>query len=121
METTRSQGTVTMNQPTLTNIKLQPCCKRSLEEIRRKIQLGKVLQVTLGSAPLLQVLANDKAMDSIHAVYSTDWNLLAEAVKSVDIIVKSSIQRICADECLYNHTGGQLHEFWKAMYYHFTP
>jgi len=95
-------------------IKLQDCCKKSLEEIRRKTELGKLLKGVVGTSPLLTLLGSGP-IDATFTIASTDWSLVTEATKSVDVIVANRCKQIAQLEALIEHGSGDLHHFWRNI------
>ena len=113
-----AKSTSTIKSPGTINVKLEPCCKRALEQIRDKQQLGSLLQKMLGVSPLLLILGGNPPEGAV-TIFGTDWGLLAKAVKGVPVIVKNRCQQIAGFERL-KHPGGQLNRFWTAMYNSFN-
>ena len=98
----------------MTEYKLQPCCIRALEDIRRKQDMGKLLQGVLAATPFALLLGSGP-IETTFSVTTTDWNTWAQAVGAVPAIVKNRIQLIAGLEVL-NHPGGPLNEFWRNIY-----
>lgn len=106
--------------PDIGHLVFAPCCKKSLQEIQRLTNMGRMLQNVLAASPLIEVLTSTKSYEALYSVQNTDWVVLAEAIKSVPAITRHQIQLVTMDEWLYRHPGGHLNSYWKAMHEHFS-
>lgn len=94
-------------------VPFERCCLESLEEIRVKHEVGKLLQSTLAGSPLA-ILAG-RFIPGALTITTLDWELLARALVSVPSIVKNRCRLISASEAL-KHPGGPLNKFWMGLY-----
>ena len=93
---------------------LQPCCKRSLKQIRDKKEIARVLSAALAASPFVLLMSGSPPSGLI-TVSSTDWSLLARAIKGIPAIAKERCQTIAGFEAI-KHPGGPLHMFWQGLY-----
>jgi hypothetical protein len=100
--------------PGFENLKLQSCCRKSLQEIDEKIRAGKMLHVFVTAAPFITVLGSNP-LGILLTIASADWDKLVAATQSITPIVRSRCLTIAEMELL-NHPGGQLQRFWQAMF-----
>lgn len=67
-------------KPTIRNLILQPCCKRTLQDIANYRQTRDELTTLLGGTPFaLIVVANAD---------SNDWDIWMEAMKGIPVYIK---------------------------------
>ena len=107
-------------KPNLTNVILEPCCKRSINDINRILWSGKWLQKIIlpGAFVLLFVSPTDRvgrggAVTTIASISQTDWNLLVQATMAVPVFIKKQCWTVCCLEIL-NHQGN-LKKFWESL------
>ncbi len=73
-------------------VSLSADSKKTLKDIAHKIKLGQMLKPILVGGTLFNALVSDKAIPVMFNVTSTDWGTLAQATKSVNAIVRRSVQ-----------------------------
>ncbi len=94
-------------KPTIRNLILQPCCKRTLQDIENNKQTGDSLSRLLGASPfILNVTVN---------VDSNDWDVWMLAMKGVPVFVKGECRKLVQFERI-KHAGGDLNKFWQTLY-----
>lgn len=98
----------------LQSLRLKPCCFDALKQIQQKQETGKVLQALLTGSPFIILLGSNPA-DALFNISTTDWDMLAKAVRVVPGLVRSRCQDIATLEYM-NHPGGPLKDFWEGMY-----
>jgi len=98
----------------LDGVALSPGSKKTLKEIADKLKFGKMLKPILAGGTLFNALASDKAIPAMFNVTSTDWSTLLQSMKSVNTIVKRSVQTEIEMKIL--STSGKENMFWKNMY-----
>lgn len=108
-----------MDAPSIENVKLEPCCVAALEDIRGKIDAGKLLQPFLGAGMFITLMAGrGKFVSDANTAYNvatTNWTVFAQAVASVPDIVKNRCQQVCDLEAIKHHNSGPLYKFWRSM------
>lgn len=107
-------------KPNLTNVILEPCCQRSIDDINRILRSGKWLQKIIlpGAFALLFVSPSDRlsrgaGITTIASITQTDWNLLVQATMAVPVFIRKQCWTVCFLEVL-NHQGN-LKKFWKSI------
>ncbi len=105
-------------KPNLTSVILEPCCKRTLDDIRYRLKMADLLQK--GLLPLVFVsvfigpAGKGSALTTINSIYQTDWAALAGATALIPEIARYPVKLEAAREVL-KHTGN-LHNFWQGIY-----
>ncbi len=100
-------------KPTLQGLCLKPCCRKALRDIDDKTEMGQLLRAILPTSALVTMLGSNP-LEVLYTVFSTDWDGLVEATRSVPEIVRSSCLKVAEFEYL-DHPAGALNHFWDAM------
>ena len=99
-------------KPEFQGLKLPPCCLKNQELINITLRDLKILMNILGASPFIVLIQNpaDSALD----VTTRDWDLWGQAVKAIPKIKRAECKKI-AELHLFDHPGGALNKYWKAM------
>jgi hypothetical protein len=102
---------------TLHGVQLQPCCIRTIERIRSRVELSQALRYGAPASIFAQMFIGLPKSDiaTLYSVSTTDWKLLAEVIISIGTITKRAILNDAALE-MVNHPTGQLGDFWMGVY-----
>jgi hypothetical protein len=92
---------------------LPDCCKEALRTIDRMISSGRALRALLGTAPFITLVGEHPAHGAIQAL-TANGDLCAQAVMSVDPIVKSRVSTVITLHLL-EHQNTPEEEFWRRM------
>lgn len=95
------------------SVKLEPCCKEVLKNIRDRQEAGEHLQRFLVAGPFAQIFGVHP-LYGLFVIASTDWDLLAEAVNTVPKIVRSRCYDVATLHS-FEHPGGDLNYFWVQL------
>ncbi len=100
-------------KPQLTNVQLRHCCQKTLDYIGKIKTLGEVLKPLLLSNTLLGIFSNPP--QQAISVFTTDWDALAQAVISVNPIVKSECHKVAYLHQIDHATDDKLFQFWGGI------
>jgi len=100
-------------RPSISGLKLQPCCVKALKEIDEKTRAAHQLRIVLGASPFAIMFGANPA-DALFTILSTDWDGLGRATKAISPILRNRCQTIAGLHSL-DHRGGELNRFWVAM------
>jgi hypothetical protein len=105
------------NYKTLHGVQLQPCCIKTVKIINGRIKRANTLQIAMPACIFVQMFLgpSKSEISTLYSVSSTDWGLLAEAIRSINTIVKRAVLNDAAGE-MVNHPSGQLGDFWTGIY-----
>jgi hypothetical protein len=93
-------------------VQLLPCCQKSMQDIRDRLQLGAILRGVAATSGLLNLLGS-APLDTFVSVTTTDWSMFAKAAKAN--VAKGYCKLIAFDE-VQKHPGGSLNAFWERVY-----
>jgi len=105
------------NFKTLHGVELQPCCIKTVSIINERIKKSNALQIIAPACIFAQMFIGPPKSEiaTLYSVSSSDWNLLAEMVKGIEAAAN---RRVAEDALLetFNHSSGQLGDFWMGIY-----
>ncbi len=103
-----------MECPNIGNIKFSTTSIDAIEDIRRRAALSEKLVKFIGAAHVLNIFFGNGMLEATYSLYSTDFELMADGMKSVQIIVRGRIIRI-AEETYLMVSDHKEKQFWRAV------
>ncbi len=93
------------------------CCRRALGEIRRILESGRALHRILVVSPFVGLLgmAQGPSPVELYSLATTDWELWAQAVRSVPELIRSRVLTVIELHLLEHRDGTMEGQFWKNM------
>jgi hypothetical protein len=104
-----------MKCPHIKNMTFSQTSINALDEIKRKKQLSNLLSTFLVTGNLSTIFLGANTLSSTYSVYSTDFDTLTRAMKTVPILIRSQVENIAADTYM-GLTNYKEKQFWKAVY-----
>lgn len=98
-------------------IQFQQCCIETLDYIRVKLEVGKVLERCFIPAVFVSIFVSPSkgsALTAASSIYGTDWEMLTRAAIGVAQVTKKRV-RDAADIEKIKHNG-QLRDFWSSVH-----
>ena len=96
-------------------VKLEACCKETLNAIRDKKEIGEAMSDLLKATPFLQIFAGLNPVELLLTVATSDYEEIAKAMKNVGEITRLSIRRDIEIEIVKHPKNKELKEFWKNL------
>jgi len=103
-----------MECPNIGNIKFSATSIDAIEDIRRRTAAADKLVKFIGAAHILNIFFGNGMLEATYSLYSTDFELMAEGMKSVPAAVKGRIM-IIADETFLRVSDAKEKQFWRAV------
>lgn len=104
----------------LHGVQLHPCCIRTIDRIRQRTKLSNALRIGAPASIFVQMFLGPTKSEiaTLYSVSTTDWGLLAEMIKGIDVTTN---RRNAEDAFLetIDHSG-QLGDFWMGIYNGFS-
>lgn len=93
-------------------IQFQRCCIETLDYIRIKLEVGKVLERCLIPAVFVSIFVSPSkgsALTTASSIYGTDWEMLTKAAIGVGLVTKKRVREAAGIEEIKHN--GQLRYF----------
>jgi len=98
-------------------IKLQPCCQKTLGEIKDVLELGKILHAVVAIAPfaLLFGVKLKPSPNSMVSFANRDWDLWEKSMSSATKITRNTCKKLCELHLLDHRKDRSERIFWSKM------
>src|SRR5690554_4185708 len=103
-----------MECPNIGEIKFSQISLDAIEDIRRRQRLSKFLVVTIGVGQVANIFFGNGMLESTYSLYSTDFELMAESMRSAPEIIRKSIEQTAGMTYLSVPTHKE-RLFWMAV------
>jgi hypothetical protein len=102
-----------MPNPPIGGLRFQPCCQKSLADIKDAVRRGNALGALTATSGLWNLMGS-APLDTAVSVTTTDWSLFAQAAKAAPALTRKACFEIASEE-VDKHPGGPLYLFWSTM------
>src|SRR5690554_7648013 len=103
-----------MECPNIGNIKFSATSIDAIEDIRRRTAAADKLVKFIGAAHILNIFFGNGMLEATYSLYSTDFELMAEGMKSAPEIIRKSIEQTAGMTYLSVPTHKE-RLFWMAV------
>ena len=106
-----------MSCPEIKSLTFSADGERAIHAIIAKQKLGNVLAGLIATSQIIEIFSGGgtSAFGMARNIAKSDWVAWADAMHSVDKLVRKAIMDAAAQQALY--TSGKEHEFWVAVHY----
>lgn len=108
-----------MSYPSIDGLLFEKCCNKTLEDIESILKTNGLLHIVIPIAVFGTILVSHtrggSGLATAVAIKNTDFVAFGLALKGLGQVTAREIRKLCAYEHLMRHSGGKLHEFWRAM------
>lgn len=98
------------------NIRFGSDSKRALDEIRELQGMANSLSVFLGASAILDIFGGNGALLSAYKIYSTDFQLLSDSMRSSSPILARRVSDISTRMYMKPSLNHQEKLFWRCLY-----
>ena len=104
-----------MECPTIEGLGFDARSREGLTKIRKIRELSQVLATSISLGVFLNIFAGSNTAESAYNIYSTDWQLFAQAMIAVPAIQRRAIYNEAAMQAFDHMNQRRQHLFWKAV------
>ncbi len=94
-------------------VRLPPCCRKALANIRIELESGRILRQLVGVSPFLVLFGNSPPVSGV-SIGTHDWVVWEAAVKGLPDMTRRRCENIAEHEFLA-HNDGSLNAFWEGV------
>ena len=98
------------------NIRFGSSSKNAIEEIKELQGLANSLSVFIGASALLDIFAGNGVYMTSYKIQTTDFVLLAQAMKTSNLLLKNQVERISGTLYMNASISPKEKLFWKCLY-----
>jgi len=100
----------------LSNIRFGFDSKKAIEEIRDLQDMSKALSIFVGASAMMDIFAGNGVITSSYKIYTTDFGLLGDAMRSSNPILVRRVEDISARMYMKPSMTYKEKMFWRCMY-----
>jgi len=103
----------------MSDVNLQPCCKKTISSMKRRLQAAKYLHGALATAQVLQIFSGRGRTANAPAALNismSDWQLFSRAMQAVPAMGRKAAAKDAGLHMLSHHGDGELYRFWSKLY-----
>ena len=103
----------------MSDVNLQPCCKKTLSKMKQRMDTAKHLRGVLATAQVLQIFSGRGRTANAPAalnVSMSDWQIFSRAMQTVPALGRRAAAKDTGLHMLNHHGEGDLYRFWSKLY-----
>lgn len=100
----------------LSNVRFGSDSRKAIEEIRDLQDMSKALSVFLGASAMLDIFGGNGVIVSSYKIYTTDFELLDQAMRSSNPLLVRRVEDISARMYMRPSLTYKEKIFWRCMY-----
>lgn len=104
-----------MECPNIGDISFSQTSLDAIEDLKRRKDLSNALVLFSGAGHIVNIFVGRSSLNTVYSLYSTDFELLAEALTDIPDIVKNRIETVAYTTYL-NVGDYKEKQFWQAIY-----
>lgn len=100
------------------NLVFGPMSKNAIKDIREATKRANWLSTALAASVLGDIFIKNGPTGVSYKIFTTDFELLGQAMASTTIVLKKRIRDTAADLVLFNSSSltGPENKFWRCVY-----
>ncbi len=104
-----------MDCPIIEGLSFDSRSREDLAKIRKIQELSQALAISVSLGVFANIFAGNNTAESAYNIYSTDWQLFAQAMMAVPAIQRRAIYNEAAMQAFDHMNQRRQHLFWKAV------